>query len=124
MKNFNLPENINIHDLIQSKFDIDLPISSGTGLFIDDPIFMNIDVDYVHNEFEVLDFLGYLRSIRWERQKQELLTDNDKYIDRITITVTDLMDNTSDSWTEEYFFDVTDNLQMLRTLLGADQELR
>jgi hypothetical protein len=112
-----------IHDLIQKEFDIDLPISSGTGLSVDDPIVMNIDVDYVQNEFEALKFMGYFRSIKWKRMQQKLFNIGDRYIDCITIKVTDLMDFTSDSWTEEYFFDVTDSLEMISTLLDSHQEL-
>jgi hypothetical protein len=104
MKSFKVPESGSIHDLIQKSFAIDLPIGSGTGLSIDDPITMNVDSEYVSNEFEVLDFLGYLRSVKWERQKQELIEYNHKYIDRITINVTDLMDTKRNYWTEEHFF--------------------
>ncbi len=117
MKNFKVPENTSIHDLIQNEFDIDLPISSGTGLSIDDPIIMNVHVDYVQSEFEVLEFLGYLRSVKWKRLMQELLVHNDKYIDRITINVTDLMDNKNNSWTEEYYFDVNDCIKLNANIL-------
>lgn len=115
--------NTSIHDLIQKEFDIDLPISSGAGLSVTDPIVMEIDMDYVQNEFEALKFMGYLRSIKWKQIKQRLLNTDDRYIDCLTINVTDLMDCASDSWSEEYFFDVTDNLEMISTLLNSHQEL-
>ena len=123
MKSFKVQANISIHNLIQNEFDIDLPISSGTGISVADPIIMNVDMDYVNNEFETLKFLAYFRSIKWKRMQQKLFNIGDRYIDCITIKVTDLMDWTSDSWTEEYFFDVTDNLEMISNLLDSHQEL-
>ena len=107
--------NTSIHDLIQKEFDIDLPISSGTGLSVNDPIVMKVDMDYVQNEIEALKFMGYLRSIKWKQIKQRLLNVGDRYIDCLTINVTDLMDCTSDSWSEEYFFDITDNIKKINT---------
>lgn len=115
--------NTSIHELIQKEFDIDLPISSGTGISVTDPIVMNVNVDYVQNEFEALKFVGYFRSIKWKLIKQRLLNIGDRYIDCLTINVMDLMDCTSDSWTEEYYFDVTDSLEMISNLLDSHQEL-
>ncbi len=97
-----------IHDLIQKEFDIALPISSGTGLSIDDPIFMNVDIDYVHNEYVVLEYLSFSRFMEWQRKGQKLINYNDRFIDCLTITVSDLTDNIDNIWTENYYFDVTD----------------
>lgn len=102
---FKAPENRSIHDLIFEEFDVDLPIESGTGVSVDDAIIMNIDVDYVHNEYVVLEYLGFYRFVDWKVLGQKLLCCGDKRFDCITISVSDVVDK-SEVWTEEFFFDV------------------
>lgn len=103
---FNAPENKNVHDLILEEFDVDLSIGKGTGISVNDPIVMNVDVDYVHNEYVVLEYLGYYRFVEWKVLGQKLLCCGDKRFDCITISVSEVVDNT-EVWKEEFFFDVS-----------------
>lgn len=104
---FNALDNRSIHDLIFEEFDVDLPIASGTGTSVNDPIVMSVDENYVHHEYLVLEFLGYYRFTEWQFKGQSLLCCGDKRFDCITISVCDLI-CTDSVWTEEYFFDITD----------------
>ena len=51
MKEFT--SSLSIHDLIFEAYGIGSPLGSGTASF-DDPIIMFADVDFVHNQYEVL----------------------------------------------------------------------
>jgi hypothetical protein len=95
-----------IHDIINEAYLSNLPIGKGTGS-IDDPIIMLPDIDYVHNEYEVLGFLGYYRKIEWLSVSQRLLHTDGKYIDSLTISISEISDSLANSRNETYYFDVT-----------------
>ena len=95
-----------VKELLKAAFDLNLDIGHGTGTS-SDPIQMLANAEYVHNEYEVLEFLGYYRSVGWQRQSQKLIHDGSKYLDCITISVWDLMDSSEVTWQEEFYFDVS-----------------
>lgn len=98
-----------VKDLLKAAFDLNLDIGQGKGT-ADDPIKMPANAEYVHCEYEVLEFLGYYRSVGWQRQSQKLIQDGCKYLDCITISVWDLMDSSKLPWQEDFYFDVSDCL--------------
>lgn len=108
-KPFEIPNNQTIREIISDLFQINLPITGGNGKSIKDAIVMNVDENYVQNEYVVLEYLGFSRFMEWKVLGQKLLCIGDKRFDCITISVYDVLDNT-DVWTEEYFFDITDCL--------------
>lgn len=95
--------------LLKASFDLELDIDQGTGT-ADDPIQMPANAEYVHGEYEVLEFLGYYRSVGWQRLSQKLIHNDSRYCDCITISVWDLMDSSKETWQEEFYFDVSDCL--------------
>ena len=99
-----------VKKLLNSTFDLELEIGQGTGT-ADDPIQMPANAEYVHGEYEVLEFLGYYRSVGWQRLSQELIHDGSKYLDGITISVWDLTDSSKEACIEEFYFDVSDCLE-------------
>ena len=104
-KPFEIPNNQTIREIISDSFQINLPITGGNGKSIDDAIVMKVDQDYVHNEYMVLEYLGYYRFVDWKVLGQKLLCCGDKRFDCITISVSEVVDK-SEVWTEEFFFDV------------------
>ena len=105
---------ISLHDLIFEASGIDLPIGSGTGLSLDNPVKILSGENYVHNEYEIFKF--YLRylfsgSVEWDFVSQNHLIANDKHIECIELSLCDLDDISKDEWTEKYYFDITDCLK-------------
>lgn len=98
-----------VKDLLKSAFDLNLDIGKGKGT-ADDPIQMPANAEYVHCEYEVLEFLGYYRSVGWQRLNQKLIHDGRKYLDCLTISVWDLQDSSKLPWQEEFYFDVSNCL--------------
>lgn len=108
MNIFKTPETMNVHDLIQKEFDIDLPIGKGAGLSVDDPIVMKADHNFVHNEYQVIEYLASYRLIKWQFVSQALIRIGDRKYDLIKISLNNLVD--SKNWTEVIYFDVSDCL--------------
>ena len=106
MKKYNSPSNKSIHDLIMEEFDVDLPIGKVTGLSIKDPIVMLKNENYVHNEYDVIEYLAFYRFVEWKFISQALISIRGRKYDLIKILVTDLVN--SNCWTEVFYFEVSD----------------
>jgi len=110
IKSFEIPNNHTIREIISDSFQINLPITGGNGMSIEDAIILEVteENDYVATEYEVLKFLGYCRSILWKSLGQTLICLDDKKYDCLKIRTSDLMNRNVSDWIEEYYFDITD----------------
>lgn len=96
--------------LLEKDFGVELPISGGFGNSIDNPIIihkvgMN---DYVGTEYFILKCLGTGRRIEWKKLKQELITHNNKKIDKIKIETRQVTESEIITQIENYYFDITE----------------
>ncbi len=111
-----------LRELIKNDFGVDLPIKGGMGNSIDNPIiieksgFIN---DYVATEYAVLKYLGLGRRIEWKTLGQQLLTHNNRTIDKIKIETKEATEEEIITQIENYYFDITECLGSRKTEGGV-----
>lgn len=103
-----------LKDILEEDFRVELPISGGFGNSIDNAIIIHRDGmnDYVGTEHFILKCLGIGRRVEWKILKQELLSYNNKKIDRISIETKQLIESKTITQVENYYFDITDCLEI------------
>lgn len=89
-------------------FDIDLPISGGTGNSKDNPIVISPTKNPVEVEYDVLNCLGIGRNVEWKTLGQEFFTYNGKRMDKIKIEVISLTETQIITTIENYYFQLPD----------------
>ena len=70
---------MDLRELLKTYFDIDFPITGGTGNSIDNPIIIQKvePNDYTSVEYGIIRCLGVGRGIEWKFLKQELIYQNE-----------------------------------------------
>ena len=102
-----------LHDQILEDTGKDLPIGTGTGLSITDPVKMFTHKNLGHGEADIINFfLRDYETVAWDVIAQEILVIGDKHIDCIELSVSESPDDMKDAWTEKYYFDITDCLDI------------
>jgi hypothetical protein len=101
---------MNLRKLLKADFEIDFPITGGTGNSIDNPIIVHKKEpnDYTSVEYGILRCLGAGRGIEWKFVKQELISLDDKRFDKISIEIKELTDTEVITTIENYYFDITE----------------
>lgn len=98
-----------LRDLLKSDFDIDFPISGGTGNSRDNCIIIhrqNPD-DYTSVEYGILKCLGIGRQIEWKIIQQSVFHHNGKTIDQMKIETKQTTETEIITQIENYYFDIT-----------------
>lgn len=103
---------------LKKHFDTDFPISGGTGKSEDDPIILHRAEpnDYIGLEYEILECLGIIREIEWQKTRQAHLVHNGRHLDRIDITFVKEHSTRKTTKTESYYFDFTECADPMWTL--------
>jgi hypothetical protein len=101
-----------IKELIKSDFDVELDISGGTGNSLENSIIIHRTSlnDYVGTEYFILKCLGAGRRVEWNKISQELLSANEKKIDKIKIQTIETTAQEIITQIENYYFDITECL--------------
>lgn len=120
---------MNLKELLEKDFGVELPISGGFGNSIDNAIIIHkSDIkDYVGTEHLVLNCLGQGRGVVWKLLGQELLIHNNKKIDKIKIETKKLTKSEIITQIENYYFDITEcfgNEVRQDKLFNEEQTLR
>jgi hypothetical protein len=99
-----------LKDLLEKDFGVALPISGGTGNSIENAIIIHrVGInDYVGTEHFILKCLGKGRRIIWRFLGQELLSHNNKIIDKIKIETKEETESEIITQIENYYFDITE----------------
>jgi hypothetical protein len=102
--------NMTLKELLKKDFQVELPISGGTGNSIDNPIIIHrVGInDYTGTEHFILDCLGKGRRIKWRILGQELLFHENKKIDKIKIQTQQVAGTEIITQVENYYFDITE----------------
>lgn len=93
---------MSLKEIIHHFFWIDLPISGWKGQSIEDPIVIDVIWNWVHIEYQVIDFIQQLGRKTWHTGKQEVIIQKDKTIDKVSIILDDDPDNY-----HNYYFDIS-----------------
>ena len=99
-----------LKELLKKDFGVELPISGDFGNSIDNTIIIhreNIN-DYVGTEYFILKCLGIGRKIEWKSLGQELLSYNNRKIDKIKIETKKTTQFEIITQIENYYFDITE----------------
>ncbi len=99
-----------LKDLLEKDFIVELPMSGGFGNSIDNAIIIHREGinDYVGTEHFIIKCLGIGRRVEWKILGQELLTHNNKKIDKIKIETKQFTETEIITQIENYYFDITD----------------
>ena len=101
---------MNLKELLDKDFRVELPISGGYGNSIENAIIIHRKGinDYVGTEHFILKCLGIGRRIEWKILKQELLNHNNRQIDKIKIETKETTQEEIITQIENYYFDITE----------------
>lgn len=102
---------MDIKELFQKAFNITLPISGGMGNSIENAVIIHSDGmlnDYTQTEHEVIDYMAAGRDIQWKLIQQDLIIHENKKIDRFTIQVKGIRNNSIPLHDEFMYFDITE----------------
>lgn len=101
---------MSLKDILKSDFGVELPISGGYGNAIENAIIIHrIGMnDYVGTEHFILKCLGKGRGIEWKILGQELLSHDDKKIDKIKIETKETTEHEIITQIENYYFDISE----------------
>lgn len=91
-----------VKESIKKFFDVDLPISGGDGQSIDDPIIIYCDGNPAPMEYRIIGYIQELGNKAWSVGKQELIKQEGKSIDKVSIVLEDDPENY-----HNYYFDIT-----------------
>ena len=111
MNNFSVAKSL--HDQILEYSGKDIPIGTGFGLSINDPIQMDTQENYGHTQCAIFSY--YLRKhypVAWDVVKQEIIIENDKHIDCVELSVSESPEDMKEAWNVKYYFDLTDCLEI------------
>ena len=103
-------DHMDLRQLIKSDFDIDFPISGGTGNSHDNPIVIHKQVpnDYVSVEYGILRCLGIGRRIEWKVIQQSLIEHDGRKFDQLKIETKETTESEVVTQIENYYFDITE----------------
>lgn len=93
---------IDLKKTLKQIFDVDLPISGGSGQNIDDLIVIEVEKDGVKIEYQIIGFIQQLGGKSWKMEKQELIPKDGRWIDKISIVLDDDLDHY-----HNFYFDIT-----------------
>lgn len=93
---------IDLKKTLKQIFDVDLPISGGSGQNIDDPIVIEVENDGVKIEYQIIGFIQKLGGKSWKMAKTELIPKDGRWIDKISI----VLDDDPDHY-HNFYFDIT-----------------
>lgn len=101
---------MNLRELLLRDFNIDFPISGGTGNSRDNPIVIHRQVpnDYTSVEYGVLECLGIGRRIEWKVIQQALMDHNDRTLDQLKVETKQITETEIITQIENYYFDITE----------------
>ena len=101
-----------LRELIKLDFDAELEISGGIGNSLENSIIIHRTSlnDYVGTEYFILKCLGAGRRVEWKIIGQELLSANEKKIDKIKIQTIETTAQEIITQIENYYFDITECL--------------
>lgn len=99
-----------IREVIINNFNIDLPISCGTGNSLANPIVLEKTEinDYVNTEYVILKYIGLLRGIEWKLIQQENFEIEGHVMDKIKIETKFRTETEIVTQIENYYFDITE----------------
>ena len=99
-----------IRELLIRDFNLELPISGGTGDSKDTAIIIHRAAcqDYVKMEYQILYCICKNRGMAFEKIGQELHKHHDRYLDKINIETTRQTETQTITQVENYYFDVTE----------------
>ncbi len=93
---------MDIKEMIASIFHVDLPISGGNGQNVDDPIVIEAEKNGIDIENQIIGYIQQLGGKTWKKEKQELISKEDRWIDKISIVLADDPEHY-----HNYYFDIT-----------------
>lgn len=102
---------MDIKELFNKAFNVNLSISGGMGNSIDNPVIIHSDGvlnDYVQTEYAVMDYMAIGREMEWKLIKQEFISHGNKKIDRLTVEVKGIGNNIMPIQHEFMYFDITE----------------
>ena len=101
---------MNLRELLLRDFEIDFPISGGTGNLKGNPIVIHRQNpnDYTSIEYEILKCLGIGRGIEWNLIQQTVISHNDRTLDQLKVETKEVTDSKIITQTENYYFDITE----------------
>ena len=102
---------MDIKELFQKAFNVNLPISGGMGNSIENAVIIHPDGmlnDYTQTEYSVMDYMASGRDIQWKFIQQDLIIHENKKIDRFTIQVKGIENNPMPDHQEYMYFDITE----------------
>lgn len=105
-----MSEQINLREMLLVDFEIDFPISGGTGNSRDNPILIHYQVpnDYVGVEYGVLQCLGVGRGIEWKFLQNLIFEHNGRRIEQMKIETKWRTETELITQIENYYFDLTE----------------
>lgn len=99
-------DNVLLRNSLIKDFGVDLPILSGSGHTIDDPIVIDPNYkDWSDVEYTFLKYINLALNRSWKIVQQSLLEHNGRKIDQLKIEITG-----DDKNYYNYYFDVTDHI--------------
>ena len=101
---------MNLRELLKADFDLDFPISGGTGNSRDNPIVIHRvePNDYVSVEYGILRCLGIGRRIEWKVIHQSCFDHSGRTLDQLKIEIKENTENEVITTIENYYFDITE----------------
>jgi len=101
---------MDLRQLLKADFDIDFPISGGTGNSRDNPIVIHRQVpnDYTSVEYGILRCLGIGRRMEWKVIQQSIIEHNGRTLDQLKIETKETTESEVVTQIENYYFDITE----------------
>ena len=101
---------MDLKERLAEDFDIDFPISGGTGNSRDNAIVIHRQIpnDYTAVEYGILRCLGIGRRIEWKVIQQDVLKHIDRTLDQLKIETKETTETEVVTRIENYYFDITD----------------
>jgi hypothetical protein len=105
-----VPEQITLRELLLADFEIDFPISGGTGNARENPIVVHYRVpnDYVAVEYGVLRCLGVGRGVEWKLLQNSFFELDGRRIEQMRIETKWRTETEVITQIESYYFDLTE----------------
>lgn len=102
---------MNARQIIFEDFGIDLPIGGGIGNSIDSPIKILFESymkgDFVEVEYQYIKHVCIGRGVKWKLLGQELIIEDNRAIDKITIETVQETETEIITQKENYYFDIS-----------------
>ena len=101
---------MNLHDIIQEEFGVDLPISGGAGKSRDDAIVIHKvkPNNYVEVEYAILNCICSPRNMKWRMLQQSVLDHNNRVLDQLDIETMEDVPEKNIKRVKSYYFGVTE----------------